>query len=923
MIDSWSRYLVGIVKRGVATANGEPPAELMGALANFGTRDAPAAVEALHSSLTGLAEEDARGRLKAYGPNEVAHEKPPAWPLQLLQSFNNSFILVLVVIGVASYFTDVFFARAGARDWTNVLVIATMALVSVLLRFSQEFRSSVAAEKLRTLVQNRALVLRRSWDGEDAVLVEGSPTEQSGDKRELAVSHIVPGDIVYLSAGDMVPADLRLLSSKDLFVSQSALTGESMPVEKYATLSEVSEVSDAPAPPGAGASEAASPFALGTLCLMGTNVVSGTASGVVVATGNRTYFGSLARRIVGRRSLSSFDRGINRVSVLLISFMAVMVPLVFVLNGLTKGVWQEAFLFALAVAVGLTPEMLPTIVTANLARGAVALSRQKVIVKKLDAIQNFGAMDVLCTDKTGTLTENRIVLVRHLDPTGRESERVLSLAYLNSYFQTGLKSLMDAAILEKKEKEYPVAEERGYRKVDEIPFDFTRRRMSVVVEKGDRHLLVCKGALAEVLAASSRVEEGGQVLPISEEIRERVRALAVGLNQEGLRTIAVAYKPVSERKHFYAVKDECDLVLAGYIGFLDPPKASAKDAIRRLERHGVEVKIITGDNEVVTKRICKEVRLKEGKVLLGNEVDALADDELARAAEATTIFARAEPLQKARIVEALKAAGHTVGFLGDGVNDAAALRAADVGISVNTGVDIAKEAADIILLENDLGVLERGVMGGRLVFGNIMKYLKMATSSNFGNVLSILLASAVLPFLPLRPIQVLVQNLLTDFSQVSIPWDTVDASFLEKPRAWLASGIARFMLFVGPVSSLFDVATFAVLWFVFKANVPGVQSLFQSGWFVEGLLTQTLIIHIIRTEKIPFVESRATAPVLLLTAVIMLVGLALPFTGIGAHLGLSPLPLAYFPWLVATTVGYAFLTQLVKRWYLARFGGWL
>ena len=869
----------------------------------------------LETSRDGLSHNEAILRLKKYGPNEVAHEKPTVWYIQLIQSFINPFTAILAIIGTVSLCTDVIFAHTDDKNWSEVIIIVAMILISAILRFWQEFRSQKAAQALRALVQNQTLVTRSSWNDNINISAENSENKNS---REIPINQLVPGDIVSLSSGDMVPADIRLLSSKDLFVSQSALTGEAMPVEKYADISEVSDEEEIKNNSSTNLLES------NVFCFMGTNVVSGTALGVVVATSNHTYFGSMAKSVVGQRELTSFDKGINKVSWLLIRFMLVMVPIVFVLNGITKG-WQGAFLFTLAVAVGLTPEMLPLVVTANLAKGSVKMAKQKVIIKKLNAIQNFGAMDILCTDKTGTLTENRIVLMRHLDVNGNESEHVLDLAFLNSYFQTGLRNLMDEAVIAKKEELQSIAEKSDYKKIDEIPFDFNRRRMSVIVAgKDGKDYLICKGAVEEILSITTNVEEDGKVIPISEDKHaNNLRAFSKTLNEQGLRVIAVAYKQIPDKKHFYNIKDESELTLAGYIGFLDPAKASAKEAIRELEDHGVKIKIITGDNEIVTRKICSDVDLTIEKILLGGEINALGDTELAVAAQETTIFAKVDPLQKARIILALKQSGHTVGYMGDGINDAAAMRASDVGISVSTAVDIAKESADIILLENDLLVLEKGVIEGRIVFGNIMKYIKMTASSNFGNVFSVLIASMFLPFLPMLPIQILVQNLLYDFSQLGIPWDTMDEEFVKTPRKWEATGIARFMAYIGPISSIFDITTFLILWFVFKANAPAHQSLFQSGWFIEGLLSQTLIVHMIRTQKIPFIQSIASKSVIILTTIIMAVGIALPFTPIGRAIGMSALPALYFPILAVTLLAYCALIQLVKTWYIKKFEVWL
>lgn len=858
----------------------------------------------LETSENGLSFEEANERLKKYGKNEIAREKPPPWYVQFFLSFVNPFIIILIILGIASFFTDVYLQENGAQDWSKVIIISVMVLVSGSLRFWQEFRSQKAAEKLQGLVQNKALTLRSSW--------AENQQEQSNCWREIPVAELVPGDIIRLSAGDMIPADVRLIFTNDFFVNQSTLTGESLPVEKYG------QYDNSAAEPG-------SFLDMKTLCFMGTNVISGAATAVVVSTGNKTYLGSLAKMVVGKRELTSFDKGVNNVSWLLIRFMLVMVPLVFLVNGLTKNDWLQAFFFALAVAVGLTPEMLPLVVTANLAKGANSMAEKKVIIKKLNAIQNFGAMDILCTDKTGTITENRVVLVRYIGVDGEESDRVLKYAYLNSYFQTGLKNLLDQAIIEHMEKNFDFSEERKYRKVDEVPFDFSRRRMSVVVQKGSgEHILICKGAVEEVLQACTKYDNGKRVLRLSKNEHKFAMLLRNNLNKAGLRVLAVAYKKTGRKEYYnYKPKDEQDLILVGFMGFLDPPKQSAKTAIELLEKHGVKVKLITGDSEIITKSICKQVKLNVDRVLSGSDVSAMSDEQLSKEVEHTSVFVKVDPLQKARIVRALRANGHTVGYMGDGVNDAAALREADVGISVDSAVDIAKESSDIILLEKDLLVLEHGVWQGRMVFGNIMKYLKMTTSSNFGNVFSVLVASVFLPFLPMMPIQLLTQNLLYDFSQLSIPWDRMDEEFLKKPRKWVADSITRFMIFIGPISSIFDIITFAVMWHVFSANTIEQQSLFQSGWFVEGLLSQTLIVHMIRTQKIPFIQSSAAPPVLLLTLAIMAIGIMIPFTPVGESIGLQHLPPSYFPILFLILLSYCVLTQIVKTIYIRKFNEWL
>lgn len=844
--------------------------------------DAPTVLEAMGTTPDGLSTEAARERMEQFGSNTVVREKAPRWWDHLWDAFNNAFILLLLVLAAIAALTG---------DTDAVVIISSMVLISVVLRFVQEYRSSQAAQKLREMVETTATVVR------------------DGIRREIPVEELVPGDIVHLSAGDMVPADLRLVASKDLFVSQAALTGESVPVEKLAQ----------GAPPASG-----SILDHPRICFMGTNVVSGTGTGVVLATGPGTYFGALARHVVtSRRVETEFDRGISRVSRLLIRFTLVMVPVVFLINGFTKGDWTQSFFFALSVAVGLTPEMLPMVVTANLARGAVNMSRRKVIVKRLPSIQDLGAMNVLCSDKTGTLTQDKVILVRYLDIRGRDSEKVLQLGYLNSYYQTGLKNLLDRAILEHAELQENLRLATEYRLVDEIPFDFSRRRMSVCVETEKREeLLITKGAIEEMLEVCRYVEIDRKPYPLDEHRREAARALVRELNEEGFRVIAIAFRRFPLGRQRYTREDECEMTLAGFMAFLDPPKDSAAPAIRALQEHGIEVKVISGDNEVVTARVCREVGLEIRGILLGPEIVRMSDEDLAEAVQRANVFARVPPEGKARIVRALQAAGNVVGFLGDGINDAPALKQADVGISVNTAVDIARESADIILLEKSLMVLEEGIVEGRRTFGNILKYIRMGTSSNFGNVFSVLGASAWLPFLPMQPVQLLTQNLLYDFSQTAIPFDRMDEDYLKKPRRWEPANIARFMLFLGPVSSVFDYLTFCLMWFFFGARTPEMQSLFQSGWFVEGLLSQTLIVHIIRTHKVPFLESRAAAPLALLTALVMLAGLLIPFSGFGRTIGLQPLPAIYFPFLVLILASYVALAQVVKHWYARRYGYW-
>jgi len=879
--------------------------------------DIEAKLIALKTTRAGLTEDEAHDRLVRYGPNEVAHERPPKWYVQFFSAFKNPFIIVLVILVIVSLITS-------PNDLTGPTIIGVMIAVSVVIRFWQEFRSTQAAEKLKAMVSTKASVIRRlpPEDGISSLTAEmiGVNLRKTvPQKREVPLRELVPGDIVVLAAGDMIPADVRLLTSKDLFVSQAVLTGESMPVEKYDTMAGVVEKRAM-----AAIDKPAGMFDLPNVCFMGTNVVSGSGTALVLATGSDTYFGSLSRGILGQRPMTSFDKGVNKVTWLLIRFIVVMVPVVLLINGFTKHNWKDAFFFALSVAVGLTPEMLPLIVTANLARGAIAMSRQKVIVKRLNAIQNFGAMDVLCTDKTGTLTQDKVIMEHHVDVVGRESHATLQLAFLNSYHQTGLKNLLDRAVLHHAEMHPEEDRLTQYRKVDEVPFDFMRRRMSVVVETNEgKHLLVCKGAVDEIFRECSQVKIGSEIGSINEQIRTHVIRVTKEMNEDGMRVVAVAYKELPPEKTNYSVSDERELILAGYIGFLDPPKESAAEAIKALHRHGVAVKVLTGDNEVVTRKICKDVDLTIENAALGADIENLSEGELADLAERTTVFAKLNPIQKARVIRALKSRGHTVGYMGDGINDAPALRDADVGISVDNAVDIAKESADIILLEKSLLVLERGVIEGRTTFGNIVKYIKMTASSNFGNVFSVLIASAFLPFLPMLAIQLLVQNLLYDLSQLSIPWDRMDEEFLVKPRKWDASSLRNFMIFIGPISSIFDITTFLLLWHVFKANSDARQSFFQSGWFIEGLLSQTLIVHMIRTQKIPFIQSVATAPVVLLTSAIMAFGVWVPFSPFSRALGLQALPWSYFPWLFGTLLCYCVLTQIVKVQYMRWFKSWL
>lgn len=865
----------------------------------------------VESNANGLTELDAQGRLQRDGFNEVAHDRPPHALVQLLRAFNNPFIYVLMTLTGISFVTDFWLPlRSGEEtDLTGVIIVLVMVLVSGLMRFWQEYRSGKAAEALKAMVRSTASVLRREHMG-----MKAAP-------REVPMRDLVVGDIVQLSAGDMIPADIRLIESRDLFISQAVLTGEALPVEKYDTLGAVQEKSAQ----RTAAADQQDLLDLPNICFMGTNVVSGTATAVVVATGSRTYFGSLARSIAGSRSQTAFDRGVNSVSWLLIRFMLVMVPVVLLINGFTKGDWAEAFMFALAVAVGLTPEMLPMIVSANLAKGAAAMAKRKVVVKRLNAIQNFGAMDVLCTDKTGTLTQDRIILEHHVDISGSRCEQVLQLAWLNSYHQSGMKNLMDRAVVSYVENHPKFSAPDTWSKVDELPFDFVRRRLSVVLaDDSGHHLLVCKGAVEEMLDTATRVRQDGVTVTLDAERRAALLELAQQYNRDGFRVLLVGTRdlPPGQTLRQYSASDERELIIVGLLTFLDPPKESAGPAVAALRENGVTVKVLTGDNPIITTKICREVGLEAGEPLLGQDIERMNDTLLAREVEQRTVFAKLTPLQKSRVLKALQANGHTVGFLGDGINDAPALRDADVGISVDSGTDIAKESADIILLEKSLMVLEEGVIKGRETFGNIMKYLNMTASSNFGNVFSVLVASAFIPFLPMLAIHLLLQNLMYDISQLSLPWDKVDKEFLRKPRKWDAKNIGRFMLWIGPTSSVFDITTYALMWFVFAANSVEMAALFQSGWFIEGLLSQTLVVHMLRTQKIPFIQSTAALPVMLMTGLVMALGIYVPFSPLGEMVGLVPLPWEYFPWLIGTLLSYCVVAQTMKTLYIRRFGQW-
>ncbi len=843
----------------------------------------------LDSSPDGIESVDAADRLDKIGENVITVGPRNTVLLRLAKSVVNPFNLILLLVAVVTFITDV--VLADQPEWFTVAIIVALVVLSSLVSFIQGERSNSAVESLAAMISNTA----DAW--------------RDGELVEIPFEKVVPGDVVRLSAGDMLPADLRFLSAKDTFVAQSVLTGESQPVEKFAEV------------PGD------SPQALTDISnvgFLGTNIVSGSATAVVLATGNDTHFGSMAESLSGERAKTSFERGVSSVSRLLIRMMLVTVPIVFLINGVAKNDWSTALLFAVSVAVGLTPEMLPVIMTSTLARGAVAMSRKKVIVRTMGAIQTFGEMDVLCTDKTGTLTEDRIVLEKYLNVSGEDDMEVLRHAYLNSYFQTGLKNLIDLAIINRAEEEGVASASNVFECVDEIPFDFTRRRMSVVVEDADgQRNLIVKGAVDEMLAIANRLEVDGRVVPMDEEARGLALATYHRHDSQGLRMIAVARKPEVPEVGSFGVADETDMILIGFVGFLDPPKKSAEAAIASLTRDGVRTVVLTGDSAGVAERVCEQVGVGTAVVLSGVDVERMTDDELDDAIRSCDVFAKLSPSQKVRVVEAFQTAGHTVGFMGDGINDAPALRQSDVGISVHTAVDIAKEIADIVLLEKDLMVLESGVLEGRRTFGNILKYIKMAASGNVGNIFSVMIASLLLPFLPMLPVQILTQNLLTDMSQLGLPFDDVDAEYVKRPRKWETDSIKSFIAYFGPLSSVFDIMCFAVLWWVIGANTQELAPLFQGGWFVFGTVSQVLVVHLIHTARIPFIQSRPAAPLLVSTVLVTVLALIIGFGGFVSGSGTHPLPLSFAPWLLAILAGYFVAVLVAKRIYISRHGEWL
>ena len=880
--------------------------------------------EYLNINLNGLTEEEVDESRDKYGSNKVKKEKKKSIPERLAEAFINPFTVVLICLAVVSTVTDIIFPILHMfgntkKDFNpvTVIIILTMVFVSGVLRFIQESRSGDAAAKLLAMITTTCTV-----------------TRQNKSHIEIPLDEVVVGDIVYLSAGDMIPADVRIIEAKDLFVSQSSLSGESEPIEKLAIVCEkkdnITEYTN--------------------IAFMGSNVISGSATAIVVSVGDNTLFGSMTSAIATESVETNFTKGVNAVSWVLIRFMLVMVPLVFVINGVTKGNWISAFLFAISIAVGLTPEMLPMIVTSCLAKGAVSMSKKKTIVKNLNSIQNFGAMDILCTDKTGTLTQDRVVLEYHLNIKGDEDSRVLRYGYLNSYFQTGYKNLMDLAIIQRTEEEEANDSQlldlsENYKKIDEIPFDFSRRRLTTVVQnRAGTIKMVTKGAVEEMLAICSYAEYNGNVEPITNDFRKKILDTVDDLNVKGFRVLAIARKDVE--KQSCSVDDECEMILMGYLAFLDPPKESAAGAIKALKEHGVRTKILTGDNEKVTKTICNQVGLEVKNMLLGGDIEKMSDEELREVAEHTDVFAKLTPSQKSRVVSVLRENGHTVGFMGDGINDAAAMKVADIGISVDTAVDVAKESADIILLEKDLMVLESGIIEGRKTFANMIKYIKMTASSNFGNMFSVLGASALLPFLPMESMHLILLNLIYDSCCSAIPWDNVDEEFIKLPKKWDASSIGKFMVWIGPTSSIFDFMTFAFMYFVFcphfvshgvtynnlASHFSGDElnrirvtyvAMFQAGWFVESMWSQSLVIHMIRTMKLPFIQSRASAPLTMLNFFGIIVITIIPFTLLGKAIGFVSLPLSFFLYLIPCVLAYMILVTAVKKAYIRYHKEWL
>ena len=837
----------------------------------------------------GLSNEQVENRLSTYGKNEMKQKKQKKWYNYLWDSLLSPFNIILMGITIILIYTDIILT--SPPSYANIIVILVLVLASTLLEFFEVYNSNKAAEKLKDLVATTCTVIRNET------------------KIKIPLNEITIGDVILLSAGDIIPADVRVLEAKDLYITQSSLTGESDSVKKsssteLSSIDEIESITD-----------------LDTICFMGTNVTSGSGKAIVIKTGDSTYFGKVANTITSGKPITSFQKGINNLSKLLIRFMLILIPITFLLNNAKHGS-LTAFTFSVAIAIGITPLLLPVILSSSLSKGAVKMSKKKTIVKRLDSIQSFGSMNILCTDKTGTLTEDNIVLEKYLDIKGNEDKKILEYVFLNSYFQTGLKGNIDEAVIKRAEKEEINVIASKYKKIDEIPFDFSRRRLSVIVSDGTSKKLITKGAIEEILSVCTTVNYKDTINPITSDIKNNILSISKNLNIQGMRVIGVCQKTDIENISEFSVKDESKMTFLGFIGFLDPPKESAKSAIERLNSYGVRVMVLTGDNEYVTRAICEKVNISTKRILTGNKVDKPSDMALLRLLRSTNVLAKLSPIQKARIVRLLRESGNIVGYMGDGINDAPSLTNAEVGISVDTAVDIAKETADIILLEKDLHVLVDGVVEGRKTFGNLLKYIKMAVSFNFGEVLSVLIASILLPFMPITPIQLLVQSLLYDFGQLSLPLDHVDKEYLEKPRRWNLTSIKNFMLFMGPTSSIFDLLVFSILWYGFKLRAPDV-ALFQTIWFSYGVVSNLVGLHVIRTSKIPFFQSHASKGVYLSSITLSIVALIIPFTFIGNFIGLVALPLKYIALIITIPILYCFLALFVKKLYIKKYGEWI
>ena len=865
----------------------EKQKKLEGLLKEDSSLEVDEILEKYKTSKEGLSVVDLEEKEEEYGLNKIDIKNNNTVLNRLKEAFINPFNIVLMVVAVITFFTDIIIP--AEKDYATFILIVSIIMISAIISFKEQTKSDNAAKKLKKMISNKMEVIR------------------DGNQETVDVENLFPGDIVKLSSGDMIPGDVRFIETKDLFIDQASLTGESNPVEKFSTYKYEEIVTDIP-----------------NVGFMGTNIVSGSALALILKTGNNTYFGSMAKSLYSVKEKNSFEEGIDKISKLLIRFMCVMVPIIYLINLYTKHDVWGAILFSVTIAVGLTPEMLPVIMTSTLAKGAVEMSKKKTIVKRLNAIQTFGEMNILCTDKTGTLTEDQVVLERYMDVNGNESLRILKHAFLNSYFQTGLKNLIDVAIISRAEKENMNILKEQYVREDEIPFDFSRRRMSVVLrdENGKRQLIT-KGAVDEIISICSLIDIDGNVIELTDELKQRAYDVYEKNNLEGLRVLAVAQKNEIHGIDTFGVQDESNMVLIGFVGFLDPPKESAKNAITALKTHGVDTVVLTGDSEGVAINVCKKVGIDTNNSLTGKDLDELSDEELKEKIKECHLYSKLNPLQKQRIVRLYQETGNTVGYMGDGINDSPPLKQADVGISVDTAVDIAKETADIILLEKDLNVLEEGVLNGRKTFTNLLKYIKMATSGNFGNTLSIVFASIFLPFLPLLPVHILVQNLLNDFAQIGMPFDNVDKEYLRKPKKWDTKDIKNFMFVFGLISTIFDLICFNVLWNVFKFNSIDKAVYFQSGWFVFGILSQTLIIHMIRTSKIPIIQSKSSKQLVISTLTIVALTLIITFTNIAIIFGMAKLPLGYLKWLGLLLVLYIVCIEVYKKFYLRNNHEWL